>query len=90
MTHAEPGTVLTRHAQVRQQQRAIPQAVVDGLLQFGECRPAGRGADSFYFTKPSWRRFQAYLGSTAAAFERYRDVYVIAADGVVVTTAYRH
>ena len=37
---------MTIHAKRRMQQRSIPQAVIDALLDFGDRRPAGGGAES--------------------------------------------
>ena len=82
---------MTNHALCRQQQRSIPRAVIDALLDFGERRPAGGGAESVYFTKRSWRKFASYVGTAIKGYERYRSCYVIeAADGAIVTTAFRH
>jgi hypothetical protein len=82
---------LTSHARIRRQQRSIPPAVIDALLDFGERRPAGYGAESVYFTKRSWRKFTSYAGAAVKGYERYRDCYVIeAANGAVVTAAFRH
>ncbi len=84
-------TPMTSHALCRLQQRSIPQAVVDALLDFGERRPAGSGAMSVYFTKRTWRKFNSYVGAAVKGFERYRSCYVIeASDGTIVTAAFRH
>ena len=90
MTYIEPANVLTRHARKRMQQRSIPMELIDLLFRFGDCRDARHGAESYYFTKRSWRGVEAYLGTELEAYERYRNVYAIVADGVVVTTAHRH
>ena len=82
---------MTKHALCRQQQRSIPQAVIDALLDFGERRPAGGGAVSVYFTKRTWRKFNSYVGAAVKGFERYRSCYVIeASNGTIVTAAFRH
>ena len=81
---------LSQHACKRQQQRAIPTVIVDCLIDFGDVRSAGRGATSHYFTKRSWRKVAAYLGRNTRQFTDYRNTYVIVADGIVVTAAYRH
>jgi len=82
---------MTKHALCRQEQRSIPQAVIDALLDFGERRPAGGGAESIYFTKRTWRKFASYVGTAINGYERYRSCYVIAAsDGAIITTAFRH
>jgi len=82
---------MTHHARIRCQQRSIPSAVRDALISFGERRRAGIGADSVFFTKKSWKRLEAYMGSEITkAFEKYRDCYLIEADdGRIVTEAYR-
>lgn len=83
--------VRTNHALCRQQQRGIPTAVIDALLDFGERRAAGDGAESVYFTKRSWRRFSTYAGAAITGYERYRNCYLIEGrDGEVITTAFRH
>jgi len=90
MTHTEPAILLSQHARTRMQQRAIRLDGIDLLFRFGECRYAGHGAESYYFTRQSWRQVEAHLGAQIGAYERYRNIYVVVADGVVVTTAHRH
>ncbi len=81
---------ISKHAADREQQRSIPALLIDSLLEFGECRDAGNGAESHYFGRRGWRDFQAYLGAQSKHFERYRNIYVIIAGGVVITVAHRH
>ncbi len=83
---------MTHHARVRSRQRPIRSAVRYGLIDFGERRRAGHGAESVFFTKKSWKRLEAYMGSEISkAFERYRNCYLIESeDGSIVTEAYRH
>ncbi len=89
--HCDVSNIMTSHALRRQKQRSIPQAVIDALLDFGERCPAGSGAESVYFTKRTWRRFASYVGTAINGYERYRSCYVIeAADGAIITTAFRH
>lgn len=84
-------TRLTDHARRRAKDRSIPPSIVDALLDFGDRAPAGGNTESCFFTKRSWRRFAAYLGTEARHFERYRSAYaIVAADGQVVTTCWRH
>ncbi len=88
MTLAE--TRLSRHAERRMQGRAIPQLVVDLILQFAEPKRVGR-ADRYVLNKQSKRRLEAYLGqlelkNSAKLFNAY---VVIADDGTIVTTGYR-
>ena len=90
-TQSLPQPSMTHHARVRSQQRSIPSVVRDALVDFGERRRAGQGAESVFFTKKSWKRLEAYMGSDISkAFEKYRNCYLIEAhDGAVVTEAYR-
>jgi hypothetical protein len=90
-TGSLPEPRMTHHARLRSQQRSIPAAVREALIDFGERRRAGRGAESVFFTKKSWKRLEGYMGSDISrAFEKYRNCYLIEADdGAVVTEAYR-
>jgi hypothetical protein len=82
---------LSQHAKARSQQRSIPKAVIDALADFGECSHDGRGGQRYSFTKQSWRAFIAYYGTEAKHFEKYRSAYIVVAnDGIVVTTGWRH
>ncbi len=82
---------LSRHAQRRMKDRSIPPWIVEALLDFGDRLPCGDGAESCFFTKRSWRRFAAYLGTEARHFDRYRSAYaIVASNGLVVTTCWRH
>jgi len=84
-------TKMTRHAEKRANQRSIPLAIVDALRDCCDPIPAGGGAESYSFTKRSWRKAQAYWGPQAKYFERYRNVYVIvSSEGNVITAAWRH
>jgi len=77
---------LSRHAEVRAQQRCIPDAVRDLLLDFGVARPAAGGAERYTFDKKSWRAIEKYLGSQAKYFEKYRNIFVILSDDSTVVT----
>lgn len=43
--------MLSRHAQQRSQQRAIPQAAIDLLLDFGVVEHSNKGLELLYFDK---------------------------------------
>lgn len=82
---------LSRHARQRMKDRSIPLSIVEALLDFGERISGGTGTEICFFTKKSWRRFAIYLGLEARHFERYRSAYVVVAnDGEVITTCWRH
>lgn len=81
---------LTKHASIRQQQRGIPPIVIDLLLSYGTCEPAGKDATSYYFDKASRRKVLAYAGSLSRAIEGHLDCYaVVGANGQVITVAPR-
>lgn len=81
---------LTRHAAHRSQQRAIPPMLIDLLVQFGTCVPAGDGATKVFFDKADRRRLQAYAGPLARLLDEHLDVCaVVASNGQVVTVAHR-
>ena len=87
--HALAETRLTRHAHLRMQQRSIPAAIVDLLLDYGEPMAVGGGATSYRFTRQSWADAVASAGSAAARIAKYRKAYVIeSSDGTVITAAW--
>jgi hypothetical protein len=45
------GTYFTEHARTRMQQRGIPAAAVDLLIDYGKSAPAGEGCELVFFDK---------------------------------------
>lgn len=81
---------MTKHAQVRSQQRAIPPMLIDLLLQFGASERAGAGVSKVFFDKTSRRRVKAYAGPLASLLEDHLDVYaVVNDDQTIITTGHR-
>ncbi len=81
---------MTKHAQVRSQQRAIPPMLIDLLLQFGASERAGTGVSKVFFDKTSRRRVKAYAGPLASLLEDHLDVYaVVNDDQTIITTGHR-
>jgi hypothetical protein len=89
---AQYARLLTRHAQARMQQRAVPIAVLASLLEYGAEINDRHGAVILYFDRESWaqlanERRQYVLKAT----RRYRNVYaVIGSDGRVATVGRRY
>ncbi len=81
---------LSRHGSRQRQRRCIPPVMIDMTLDFGVSTPAGSGAERYDFDKRSWRKAVAHLGPFSKNYERFRSIYVIVADGVIVTVAWRH
>ena len=92
--HAQPMRIRVTpslHAAARKQQRCIPDAVRDLVLDFGRSSPAGDGVERYTFDKKSWRQAETYLGPQAKYFAKYRNVFVLLSTcGVVVTEGWVH
>lgn len=81
---------MTKHATIRQQQRGIPQIVVDLLIEYGSQAHAGACVTTHYFDKAARKRLKGYAGCLSSLFEEYLDYYAIVADdGSVITVAPR-
>lgn len=82
---------LSRHANARSQQRAIPEMMIDLLLQFGSSERAGSGVRKMFFDKPSRRRVKAYAGPLASFLEQHLDLYAVVSeeDMKVITVGHR-
>lgn len=82
--------LVSRHAQVRSKQRAIPEIMIDLLLQFGSSQSTGTGVCKMFFDKVSRRRVKTYAGPLADSLEEHMDLYaVVGHDMKVITVGYR-
>lgn len=80
----------SRHAAKRLQQRAIPIAFVDLVIEHGIERPCGGGCSSHSLDKRGWHTIERRFGRYAASLRRARDLYVVtSSDGAVITAAWR-
>lgn len=79
----------TKHAQVRSQQRGIPELVVDLLLRFGRREHDHAGAEIVFFDRTSRKRLEAYVGGLIGKFNEHMDCYAVMADGQVITVGVR-
>ena len=80
----------TRHARRRQQQRVIPQVIIEAILDYGEAHrtPDGK-AWRWRFGKRGWKRFAAFMGPMARHYERYRRAYLVTSpEGALLTVAW--
>jgi len=83
---------MTRHAEVRQQQRAVPPLIVDWLEAYGTEKYDHHGAVVQYFTKRSRRQLERVVGSQVIRqMSRWLDAYLVRslADGRIITVGYR-
>ena len=82
--------ILTRHARTRMQQRGIPAATLDVLLDFGSAKPAGGGRDIVFFDKKARRRLARANELAAAEAERvFKSYAIVESDGTVITVGHR-
>lgn len=82
---------LTRHAEARLRQRAIPPFVVDLLECCGSTIRCG-GADRLFFDKAAKKRLERHLGGARSlrVVEKWLGVYAVISDnGSVVTAGHR-
>lgn len=81
---------ISKHAQVRSQQRGIPHLVIDLLNRFGTEATATDGARIVFFDKSSKRRVRAYSGQIARSIEDFLDTYILKSDtDTVITVGHR-
>ena len=86
-----PTASLTTHARVRMQQRGIPPAVLQALLDYGREAHDHRGCRIVQFDKRSRRRAARELGAPLyRGLERYFGAYaVVGEDDAVITVGHR-
>jgi hypothetical protein len=68
---------MTKHAQVRSQQRGIPPMVQDLLMKFGTSIHLGGGCTKLFFDKRTRRKVQAYAGPIASFLNDHLDAYLV-------------
>jgi hypothetical protein len=72
-------SLFTDHARARMQQRGIPAAAIEALLDYGRSKPAGPGCEVRFFDKATRKG------------ERFPRAYaVVGANGAVVTVGHRY
>ena len=79
--------IMTDHARIRSQQRAIPPILIDLLMKFGASESAGGGATKMYFDKAARKRVRAYAGPLAGLINEHLDVYAVVSAESLITTA---
>jgi hypothetical protein len=88
---SEANMGLTRHANVRCQQRGIPRLIVDWLLQYGTQTKASGGAETYFFDKRARRRIERDCGrEIVRRLGDLLDAYLVIADDEIVTVGHRH
>jgi hypothetical protein len=79
----------TRHANERSTARNISPMIAEIILEYGESRDAGDGALKYALTKQSMGELRKRAGrELAKAIAQYRNAYVVARAGRIITVAY--
>jgi hypothetical protein len=82
--------ILSQHARMRKQQRAVPNLVIDLLLEFGKI-DRSQGADRYVLDRKSRVKLASKIG--ASAYEALRPLLntylIISEEGRIVTIAKR-
>lgn len=84
--------ILTRHAAVRSQQRAIPQLIIDWLFAYGASVADRQDAEILYFDHAARRRLGRAVGDRVVSLlGSLLDSYVVVgATGKVITVGHRY
>ncbi len=82
---------LSQHAELRAVQRAIPDSVIELLLEYGESKYS-RGCKIYYLTNSVRKKLSKVLDPTnLKALEKKKNCYVVLSDDEeVVTVGYRY
>lgn len=82
---------LTHHAQSRLQQRGIPPAVVETLLDYGHEEHDHRGSRIVYFDRQARQKLRRAFGKESyKRIESHLDAYAIVADNdEIITVGHR-
>lgn len=82
--------MLSRHAEQRMQQRAIPPLMVDLLYRYGREQQQS-GSTVIFFDKRSRERARKALEDMSQRFDKLSDTYLVEADdsGTTITVGHR-
>jgi hypothetical protein len=83
---------LTKHAEERVQQRAIPVVILNLAIEFAEEMTAADHAKCLYFSQRSCRRMRAagVCRKAIELIEKKKNLRIIVAGGTVITAMYAH
>lgn len=81
---------MTRHANIRSQQRGVPPLVLEWLLEYGAVERQPGGTQLRFFDKTARRRLERRCGrSVVSRLDDFLSAYAVTADDTVVTTGWR-
>ena len=81
---------MSRHAEIRCEQRGICQLEIDVLLNFGEVEHH-KGRELYFMGKKGLRKAKSYLGKACESIQsELKDIYIVVDGELVVTAARRN
>lgn len=81
---------LSKHAQLRSQQRGIPESLLDLVLEYGEPKVVGGDAISYEVSGKNANAIQAHLKQLIQNIDKVKNkVVVTGSDGTIITTYHR-
>lgn len=81
----------TRHAKIRQQQRGIPQLIIDWLIEYGAQVYQHDQTVLHHFTKGTRRTLAQRFGSEVVSrLSEFLNAYVVVKDELVITAGKRY
>ncbi len=84
--------ILTKHAEVRIQQRCIPELALELLIQYGEVERQNGGTKMIYFKAKSFEKARKHLEKMLKDMDKLRNAYLIKAkqkeEDIIITSGY--
>ena len=83
--------VLSKHAEIRMQQRGLPRRVINWLVAYGQIDHQGGGSELYYFNKKARFAIKKDLGRDAlSGFSKCLNAYMVCNDSTVITVGHRY
>lgn len=80
----------SKHADTRKQQRAIPQLIIDWLMDYGASIHTGDGDEIRYFDKISRKRITSVAGEQVVKkLSELLNTYLVMHGNCIITVGYR-
>lgn len=69
--------ILTKHAEVRIQQRCIPDLILELLIQYGEIEHQHGGTEMIYFKKKNFEKARKHVEKMLKEMDKLRNAYLV-------------
>jgi hypothetical protein len=84
--------ILTKHAEIRLQQRCIPELALELLIRYGNVERQRGGTELVHFKAKDFAKARKHLEGVLREFDKLRDLYLVAnpveEEKVIITTGY--